>query len=225
MPSVRHAPTLNAAAPRTGAVACLVNVVADPAAAFRDITTARPWALAVAVVIALRFVSLLVLYEPVLTPLKVLASLAFQVAAVVPPLVVGSTLAWLAARAWRLRAAWPHVFSICAHVTVAHTLVTIAFASVAGALLPDSVSIDVRHPPFTNLGFLIDGSGSSALLHRLAAQADIRSAYAAVLLWLGLRAAGPAEARDNAAGVAGRVVVTLALVRIVEVAALAVLRG
>jgi hypothetical protein len=170
-------------------------------------------------------VSLLVFYDPELRPLKILASLAFQVGAVVPPLVVGSTAIWLLAMAWRLRIGWAQLFSICAHVTVAYTLATIAFASVAGALLPDSASIDIRNPPYTNVGFLFHRMGTATLLHRLAAEADIRSAYAAGLLWLGLRVAGEAEPPRKVGVVAASVVASLAIVRVARVVAVAIATG
>ena len=173
MPLAPRASALNAAPPRTSAVARLVNVIVDPVAAFRDIREVHPWVLAVATAIGLRFLSLLVFYDPELTPLKIVASLAFQLAAVVPPLLVGSLLTWLAAKAWRLDVSWRAVFSICANVNVAHILATIVLASIAGALLPGSVSIDVRHPPFTNLGSFVDRTGSAGWLHRLAADADV----------------------------------------------------
>jgi hypothetical protein len=212
--------------PAIGAVARLVNVVVDPTAAFRDLRAAHPWALAVVATIVLRIVSLLVFYDPELKPLKILASLAFQVGAVVPPLLVGTTAIWLLAMAWRLRIVWAQLFSICAHVTVAYTLATIACASVAGALLPDSTSIDIRNPPYTNLGFLYHGTGTVTLFHRLASEADIRSAYAAALLWLGLRVAGEAEPPPRKAGVvAAYVVASLVIVRLVRVVAVAIATG
>jgi hypothetical protein len=223
--SASSTPSVNAAPARTSAAARLANVVVDPAGAFHGIGAAHPWALAIAAIIALRFVSLLIFYDPALTPLKVLASLAFQMAAVVPPLLVGSTLAWLVAKAWRLRVGWLAVFSICAHVAVAHALVTVAVASVAGALLPDSASVDVRHPPFTNLGFLFDSGGSAAVLHRLAREADVRSMYAGALLWLGLRAAEAPETSARPGVVAGYVVATLAVIRLTVVLALAAAIG
>ena len=225
MPTAHQAPALDTVPPRTSAIVRLVNVVVDPAAAFRDIRAAHPWALALAAVISLRFVSLLVFYDPALTPLKVVASLGFQVAAVVPPLLVGSTLVWLAGKPWRLGATWVRVFSICTHVTVAHTLATIAFASVAGAMLPDAASIDVRNPPFTNLGALVERSGSTALLHRLAAEVDVRSAYAAVLLWLGLRAAGEPGPQRDVGAAAASTVAAVAVTRVAVITALALVRG
>ena len=225
MPLAPRASALNAAPPRTSAVARLVNVIVDPVAAFRDIREVHPWVLAVATAIGLRFLSLLVFYDPELTPLKIVASLAFQLAAVVPPLLVGSLLTWLAAKAWRLDVSWRAVFSICANVNVAHILATIVLASIAGALLPGSVSIDVRHPPFTNLGSFVGRTGSAGWLHRLAAEADVRSAYAAVLLWLGLRAAGRTESEGKSGAVAAYAITTLAVARVVDVAAIAIARG
>ena len=222
MLSARSAPALHAAAPRANALARLVNVVIDPAAAFHDVRAAHPWALALTATIALRFLSLLIFYAPTVTPLKIVASLAFQIAAVVPPLLLGSTVAWLAARSWRLRVGWPVIFSICTHVTAAYTLATIAFASVAGALLPESASVDLRNPPFTNLGLLFEKTGTTALLHRLGAEIDVRSLYAAVLLWLGLRAGGEPEPAARVGVLAGCAVTTLAVLRLVTVTMLAI---
>lgn len=200
----------------------LLDVVIDPLDAFRDIRTAAPWALAIAVAIVLRFVSLLVFYAPALTPLKIMASLAFQVASVVPPLVLGALVTWVAAKPWRLGVAWRHVFSVCAHVYVAYTVATILFASVAGAVLPDFAAIDLRHPPFTSLTFLVDRSTSSALVYRLAGEADVRVLYAAVLLWIGLRAASYPDPQRNTGRTAACVVATVAVIRIVAIAAMAV---
>ena len=216
MTSIRQPRSLGVAAHPPGASARLVNVVIDPLDAFRDIRQACPWALAVATVIVLRFISLLVFYDPALTPLKVVASFAFQIAAVVPPLLLGSAVTWLAARAWRLGVGWRHVFSICAYVTVAYTVATLLFASAAGALASDLASFDVREPPFTNLAFLVRGS-SMSLLHRLAAEADVRAVYAAFLLWLGLRAASYPDPREPTGKNAARVVATVAAIRVVGV--------
>jgi hypothetical protein len=104
-------------------------------------------------------------------------------------------------------------------VYVAYTLATIAFAGVAGALLPESADVDLRHPPFTNFAPLLVTSTSEVLLS-LARELDVRSAYALLLLWLGLRGAVPNAARSDVASA----VAAIAVVRLAGVTALALLR-
>jgi hypothetical protein len=97
-------------------------------------------------------------------------------------------LLWIVATAWRTGLTWASAWCITTHVIFAYTLLTVAIASIAGALLPESTEVNLRTPPYTNFGSLVDASDSS-LLHALAIEADVRSAYAAVLAWIGVRAA------------------------------------
>ena len=109
---------------------------------------------------------------------------------------------------WRLDVGWSPTFSIVTHTYVAYTIATIAVASVAGAVLPDSTDIDLRSPPFTNLAPLVNQWGD--VTQRILAELDIRSVYAIVLLWLGLRAAAPSEPRSATV----RVISTVAAIRL-----------
>lgn len=203
----------------SSAGARLVNLVIDPVAAFRGIGVHPRWALAFLVAIAVRFASVIVFYRPAVSPLKVVAGLLFQVAAIAPAVFFASLAVWLAARVWGVGVAWMPTLSVVMHVYVAYTLVTVAFASVAGALLPESAEVDLRQPPYTNFASLLGGSPSEAV-RSLVTEADIRSAYALVLLWLGLRGAAPNAARSDVTSV----VATIAIVRLVGVAVLALLR-
>lgn len=203
---------------RQSDVARLVNSIVDPVAAFRDIRDRQPWALALLVSIALRFASLFAFYRPALTLPKVLGSLAFQVVSVLPPVLMLTFVVWLAAKVWSVGARWGQVFSICAHVFVAYTLASIAIASVAGAVLPASVSVDLRNPPYTNLASLADAV-NAPVLHRLAGQFDVRSAYGLLLVWIGLRASAHGSGWASA-----RTVATVAAVRLATVLAIALTR-
>ena len=196
----------------------LLNVVVDPVMAFRGIGAHPHWALAFAFAVGIRFASLLVFYRPAVTPLKVVAGLLFQVATVMPTVLFASLVVWLAAMVWRLRVSWTPIFAVVTHVYVAYTLATVAFASVAGAVLPESADVDLRHPPFTNLAPLFGDFTSEAIL-TLAGEADVRSAYALLLLWLGLRGAAPDANRPDVASA----VATVAVVRLGGVVALALL--
>jgi hypothetical protein len=137
----------------------------------------------------------LVFYQPAVTPLKLVAGVMFQVATVTPLLLAASTVVWLAAKAWRADVAWPTAVSIAAHACVAHTLLTIALASAAGALLPASFAIDVRNPPYSNVAQLVGYGREGAGL--LLAEIDIRTAYALMLVWFGIHAADPRGGRSR----------------------------
>lgn len=213
------APQAHEPASDSSAGARLLNLVVDPVAAFRGIGAHPRWALALAVAVAIRFASLFAFYRPALTPLKVVAGLLFQVATVIPTVLFASLVVWLAGMVWRLRVSWTPAFSVVMHVYVAYTLATIAFAGVAGALLPESADVDLRHPPFTNFAPLLVTSTSEVLLS-LARELDVRSAYALLLLWLGLRGAVPNAARSDVASA----VAAIAVVRLAGVTALALLR-
>jgi hypothetical protein len=213
------APAAHEPASGSSAGARLVNLVVDPVAAFRGIGTHPPWALAFMIVIVVRFGSLFVFYRPAVTALKVVAGLLFQLATIAPALLVASLVVWLAAKVWHVGVSWTSSFSVVTHVYVAYTLATIAFASVAGALLPESAEVDLRHPPFTNFASLLDDD-TSTVVSRLVGEIDVRSAYALWLLWLGLRGAAPDAARYDVTSV----VATIGVVRLAGLGALALLR-
>ena len=195
-------------------LARLVNVIVDPAAAFRGIDECAPWVAAFTAAVALRVASLFVFYRPDVTVPKVVASVLLQTVSSAFLLLVWSAIVWLATKAWRVNAAWTSVFSVVAHVYFVYTLWTIAVASVAGALLPERTDVDPQHLPFTNLAFFIDASAHGTI-RRLVAEADVRAAYALALSWVGLRAAVPGESRARIAGVTG----TFAAVRLAAVLA------
>lgn len=209
----------NASAPRSGAGARLVNLVVDPVAAFRGMADDPSWRLAFLAAVGIRFGSLFVFYRPAVTPIKVLGSLLFQVLTVVPTVLLSSLVVWFAARARRIDMAWATVFSILTHIYVAFTLVTVAFASVAGALLTEPADVDLRNPPFTNLTSLVGGTDSE-VVPMLAGEMDVRSVYVLVLLWLGLRGAAPDAPRSAIA----KALLTIVVVRVVGVTAVSLLR-
>jgi hypothetical protein len=182
---------------RVGAWDRLANVVIDPAAAFQGIDTHPVWAVAFAALVALRFGSLFVFYQPETNAAKVLAGVLFQVFTLMPLVAVATTLLWVTSMLWTARLTWTSAWCITMHVTFAYTLATVAIAGVAGALLPESAAVDLRNPPFTNLSFLVTG-GPASVLHVLAVEADVRSGYAAVLTWLGVRAASQARGAESA---------------------------
>jgi len=138
---------------------------------------------------------------------------------VAPTVLLSSLVVWLVARVWRVNVAWATAFSILMHVYVAFTLATLAFSSVAGALLTESVDVDLRNPPFTNLTWLVGGTDSD-VVRTLAGEMDVRSTYVLVLLWLGLRGAAPDAPRSAIA----RALLTIAVVRVVGVTAVSLLR-
>jgi hypothetical protein len=188
-------------------------------AAFRGIGVHPRWALAFVVAIALRFGSLFVFYRPTTTPLKVIAGLLFQLASITPAVLLASLAVWLAATVWRVGVSWTSTFSVVTHVYVAYTLATIAFASVAGALLPETAGVDLRNPPFTNFASLL-GDSTPEVSRSFVRELDVRSVYAVLLLWIGLRGAAPNAARYDVT----TAVATIVLVRLTGVVALAMLR-
>ena len=208
----------NASAPRSGAGARLVNLVVDPVAAFRGIAGDPSWALAFVAAVGIRFGSLLIVYEPAVAPIKVIAGLLFQILTVGPTVLLASLVAWVTARAWRVPMTWGTAFSILMHVYLAFTLATVAFASVAGALLPETVDVDLRKPPFTNLTSLLGGTGPE-VFRTLVGEMDVRSAYVLVLLWLGLRGAAPEAPRSAVA----RIILTIACLRVAGVVTVSLL--
>jgi len=211
--------TTNAPAPRSDAGARLANLVVDPVAAFRGIADDPPWRLALLAAVGIRFGILFIFYQPAVTPIKMLGGLLFQILTVVPTVLVASVVAWLTARAWRVSLGWTTAFSILTHAYVAFTVATVGFASVAGTLLPESVDVDPRNPPFTNVTALLGGT-ESEVLRTLAGEIDVRSVYVLVLLRLGLRGAVPNAPPSAVAAV----VLTIAFVRVAGVMAVALLR-
>jgi len=176
------------AVPRSSALARLANVVVDPRASFRDVASDPRWFVAFLGVILLRFTSVFVFYQPSTTPAKLVGGLLFQIVTTVPLLVALGLVLWSASRACGVRVGWPVAFDITVHVYFAYTVATVAIASVAGAVLPASADVDLRSPPFTNLGALApDDSVARVLLAHL----DVRWAYTLVLVALGLRAGVP----------------------------------
>jgi len=202
-----------------GSLTRLVDLIIDPRRAFHGIAHRAPWFVAFIMAVALRFASVLVFYHPTITIGKLIAGIVFQVGSVAPPTLFGSLVVWLAARVWGLHVRWRVLFSIVTHVYVAYTLATIAVASVAGAILPDSADVDLRNPPFVGLAPLVSDA-ANGLARVLVAELDLRAAYAAVLLWLGLRGASP---NDSAAS-ATRVVATALAMRLAIVAAVQLMR-
>lgn len=196
----------------SSAAARLVNLVVDPVAAFRGVGAQPSWALAFVVAVAIRFGSLFAFYRPAVTPAKVIAALLVQIMTIAPSVLLASLVVWVAALAWRAGARWTPTFAVVTHVYVAYTLATVAFASVAGALLPESVDVDLRHPPFTNFTPLLADT-TADVIRRLVGEIDVRSAYAMALLWLGLRGAAPNATRS----VVTRAVTTVAVVRLAGV--------
>ena len=183
---------------RAIALTRVVDVVLDPAAAFRDIDATPTWGIAFVATVALRFGSVLAFYNPETTPGKLLAGIFFQLVTTFPLVAVTVTLLWSVALAWRVRMTWASAWCVTTHVTFAYTLLTVAIASVAGALLPDGVQVELRQPPFTNLGALASAS-ESPVWHTLLAAADVRSLYAAALAWVAVRSASRTTGRTAAA--------------------------
>jgi hypothetical protein len=203
----------------SSAGARLANLLVDPVSAFRGIGTHPQWVLAFVTVIALRMGSVFAFYRPAITPLKVVTGTLFQLVTIAPALLFASLVVWLAAKVSRVSASWTPAFSVVTHVYVAYTLATIAFASVAGALLPESAEVDLRHPPFTNFEPLL-ADATPEVIRRVVGEVDVRSAYALLLLWLGLRGAAPNAARHAVTSA----VAAIAVVRLTGVVTLALLR-
>lgn len=180
-------PTAGGLPDRTGAAGRIGNVIVDPVAAFRDIGASPTWALAFVTIVALRFVSLIAFYRPDVSPVRLVAGVLFQVITVAPAVIVSGLVLWMAASVWRAGLSWPAAFSVAVHVHVAYTLATVLVASAAGALLPPSVELDLRNPPFTNLEPL--ARADAPVARRLLWAADVRMAYAFALTYVGVSAA------------------------------------
>jgi hypothetical protein len=173
----------------TNAFAGVANVIIDPITWARGLARQPRWAVALACIVVVRFAGLVAFYGPSVSVGGVVAGVAFQVMTIVPAVVAVAFLFWTAALLCRTRLSWPVAFAIVTHVYFAHALVTTAIASVAGALLPATVDVDLRAPPFTNLGGLVlaDSSGGTAIARAV----DIRSVYAVGLAAIAIRAASP----------------------------------
>lgn len=168
----------------------VANVVIDPATWARDLARRPRWAVAFACVVVLRFAAVVAFYRPSVSAGRVLAGVAFQVMTIAPALVGFAFLLWTATLVCKTRLSWPVAFAATAHIYFAHTVMTTVIASAAGALLPATVDVDLRAPPFTNLGKVV--SADSPLLHAIVRAVDVRSAYAVVLAMIAVRGAVPA---------------------------------
>jgi hypothetical protein len=182
------------APPRGASIAVprVLDVMLDPRAAFRDVGSRPTWGIALVALVLLRFGSVIAFYHPSTTPAKLAGGLLFQLVTILPQVVMTSTLLWIVAALWRTRISWASAACVTTHVMFAYTLVTVAVASVAGALLPASVDVDLRHPPFMNLSSLV-GEAAPQWVLALAMEADMRSLYAIVLAVIGVRAASRAD--------------------------------
>ena len=189
MPASRESAPAITSEDRPGVIARVVDIVVDPRAAFRAIAERPTWFGTLMAVVVIRFASLFVFYQPETTPGKLVLGVVFQLTTIVPAVLVAGTFLWVASNAWLVRVRWPVAFSIALHIYAAHTIATIVVASIAGALLPATVDVDLREPPFVNLSSF--GFGQSPVLTRLLGELDVRSAYAAALAALGLKAARP----------------------------------
>ena len=204
----------------TISVARLGNVIVDPADAFRDVAERPTAALAFVALVALRFGSLFLFYRPDVEPARLLTGVVFQVITVWPLTFLLTLLLWTSTLVCGVRATWSSFYSTVVHVVFAHTLLTVAVASAAGALLPADAEVDLRHPPFTNLGSVV-GSDAHPVAHALAAELDVRSAYALLLAWLGVKA----SVADRNGAHAARVIAACLGVHLSLVALLAFLRS
>jgi hypothetical protein len=165
-------------------------------------------------VILLRCTSLFAFYQPSATPAKLVVGILFQIVTLAPLLAALALVLWGASRACDVRVRWAVAFDITVHVYFAYTVATVAIASVAGAVLPASADVDLRNPPFTNLGAL---APDDSIVRVPLTYMDARSAYALVLVALGLRAGVP-DARVSRVALAVAsgygVLLGLALVRV-----------
>lgn len=195
-----------------GPVARAVDVVLDPRAAFNAVAARPAWLGTFLIIVVLRFGSAFVFYRPDVTAVKLLAGLLFQVVTIGPMLLAAAGLLWVTTRVWGARLVWPTAASITAHLYLAHTIASIGAASIAGALLPASVDVDPRDPPFMSLRGLAHGPGSLAV--RLLGEIDLRSAYVLTLLAIAIRTTVPQASRGRVVGV----IVTCIAIRLLAVA-------
>jgi hypothetical protein len=187
----------------TVALGRIGNVIVDPVAAFAQVSTYPTTALAFLALVALRFTSVLVFYHPELDAARLAAGALFQVVTIWPLTIALTLLLWITSRAWNARTSWTSTYCVIVHVMLAYTLATIAIASVAGAILPETSNVELRHPPFTNLGALASAA-ANPVTHALLVELDYRSAYALALTFVGVRE----SALDRNASRAGFVVAT-----------------
>ena len=174
--------------PRTAiALGRIANVIVDPIAAFAHVGADPTSALAFLALVIVRFTSVVAFYRPELTAARLAAGILFQLITIWPLTVALTLLLWVTSRAWGARTSWSSTYCVTVHVMLAYTLATVAIASASGAFLPESINVDLRHPPFTNLGTLADASANPAL-HAILVELDYRSAYALTLTFLGVRA-------------------------------------
>jgi hypothetical protein len=204
---------------RAGALGRLANIVLDPTAAFRGLEVHQTWAAALAAIVVARLAGLYAFYTPDLSILKLAGGVLFQFATTVPVLTVLAAVLWLSSKAWRVDVTWATAFAMTAHVYFAYTLATLALATAAGALLPASVEVDLRAPPFTSPAFL--ASRDAPLVNALLAEMDVRSAYVLMLIWLGVRTTAPQVGHGRAVGV----VATCFTVKLTFAVATTLLRG
>ena len=212
MSASRGSASIAASEGHPGPVARAVDLVLDPRAAFNAVAARPAWLGTFLIVVALRFGSAFVFYRPDVTAVKLVAGLLFQVVTIGPMLMVAAGLLWVITTAWGARVDWRTAVSIVAHVYLAHTIASIGMASIGGALLPASVDVDPRDPPFTSLRGLAHESGSLAA--RLLGEIDLRSAYAIALLAIAIRATVPQASRGRVVGV----IVTCIAIRLLAVA-------
>ena len=164
----------------------LGNLAFDPVAAFANVTADPTSALALFTLVALRFMSVLVFYHPDVDAARLTAGVLFQLVTIWPLTIALSLLLWITSLAWGARTSWTSAYCVTVHVVLAYTLATIAIASVAGALLPETTNVELRHPPFTNVGAFVDAT-ASPIAHTLLVELDYRSAYALGLTFIGIR--------------------------------------
>jgi hypothetical protein len=200
-------------------LARLLDAIVDPVHAFRGLDERPTWVAPFAAAVLLHVSAVFVFYRPEVTMVKVAGTAVLQSLSTIWMLFVWCAVVWGAARVWNVDVSWSATFAVVSHVHVVNTLVTLAVASVMGTLLPESMLIDIQHLPYTNLGFLADGT-THLTLHRLAAQLDARAVYSLILLWLGLHAIAPLATRSRLRAV----VATFAAVRLSTVAAAALLQ-
>lgn len=200
--------------PRTSAAARILDAIIDPPAAFATVRTNPTWGLAFLSLVLLRFGSVLAFYSPDTTLARLASGVLFQLVTLFPLIAVTSTMLWIVALIWRARLTYAGAWCITAHVTFAHSLATVALASVAGALLPESVEVELRHPPFTSLSFLADAP-AWPFLHAVLGEIDVRSVYAAVLAWIGVRLAANTS-RATAAGVVASCFIVIAALAVMS---------
>jgi hypothetical protein len=173
------------------------NVIVDPPGAFATANTHPTSALAFLTLVALRFTSVVVFYHPDVDPTRLAAGVLFQVITIWPLTALLTVLLWTTSRAWGARTSWASTYCVVVHVMLAYTLATIAIASIAGAILPETTNVELRHPPFTNLGALADPT-ANPIAHALLVELDYRSAYALILTFIGVRESAADRATPRA---------------------------